>query len=217
MALRALLGGTFNPPHYGHINPALSLLETLGVSKLGLMPCKIAPHKKVAVNETHRLNMVKLCCDNNPLLYLEPVELSLPSPSYTVRTLKHLQQTYQDSICFFIGADSLYNIESWFEWEHLLDYCHLVVMRRNGERFAPPSSIVAWLDANKTSDYAQLHAKPHGCVILADTPLHPVSSTQLRNAVASTSSASVDLLQQWVPPSVVDYIDTHQLYQDLSN
>jgi nicotinate-nucleotide adenylyltransferase len=217
MALRAILGGTFNPPHYGHIKPSLSLLDAIGVSSLGLMPCKIAPHKKVAVNEQHRVNMVKLCCTEDPRLYLEPLELSLPGPSYTVRTLECLQQKHQDSICFFIGADSLYNIESWFEWERLLDYCHLVVMRRDGERFAPPSSIVAWLDANKTDDYSQLHDKQHGCVILADTPLHPVSSTDLRNAVASTSSTQAGLLKQWVPPKVIDYIDTHQLYQDLSN
>lgn len=224
MSISAILGGTFNPPHSGHIEPALHLLADLKIDKLGLMPCKIAPHKSVSVNEDHRVNMVKLCCEQDDRLYPELIELSLPSPSYTVKTLKALKARDNQTICFFIGADSLYNIKSWFEWEHLLDYCHLIVMRRDSDTFTPSDDVVEWLDANKTDDFAQLHTKPNGYVLLANTPLRPISSTQLRHAIQTNVTSNLNkvtsketkLVEQWLPPAVLNYIHTHKLYQDLS-
>jgi len=215
MAIQAILGGTFNPPHLGHIEPALHLLPALKTDKLGLMPCKIAPHKSVSVNEKHRVNMVHLCCELDKRLYPELIELSLPAPSYTVKTLQALKQRDNQTICFFIGADSLYNLASWFEWEHLLDYCHLIVMRRNSETFLLPESLVEWLNANKTEDYEQLHTRPNGCILLADTPLHTVSSTELRNAIHDNEPK--ELIDRWLPSAVKDYIYQHQLYQEPSN
>jgi len=212
VAICAILGGTFNPPHYGHIEPALQVLAKLNIDKLGLMPCKIAPHKSVSVNETHRVNMVKLCCEGDSRLYSELIELSLPAPSYTVKTLRALKHRDKKTICFFIGADSLYNLMSWFEWERILDYCHLVVMRRDSDTFTPPDTLVEWLEAHKTEDYSQLHAKPNGYVLLADTPLHDVSSTQLRDAIHNT--ASTQLITRWMPDAITNYIHTHQLYQE---
>ena len=216
MSIRAILGGTFNPPHLGHIQPALYLLDYIKVNTLGLMPCKIAPHKPVSVSEAHRVEMVKLACELDKRLYPELIELSLPSPSYTVRTLENLRQHHADTICFFIGADSLYNIQSWFEWERLLDYCHLVVMRREGDNFEPPSSLTSWLNANKTEDINQLHHQPNGCVLLVNTPLPPASSTQIRDAVSATTSALTPPIE-WLPTPVADYINMHHLYQDKSN
>ncbi|ALM90798.1 MULTISPECIES: nicotinate (nicotinamide) nucleotide adenylyltransferase [Alteromonas] len=235
MAICAILGGTFNPPHLGHVSPALHLLSELNIDALGLMPCKLAPHKAVAVSEKHRVNMVKLCCEQDKRLYPELIELSLASPSYTVKTLRALKERDNKTICFFIGADSLYNLKSWFEWERLLDFCHLVVMRRDSDTFTPPDDLVEWLKANKTEDVLQLHAQPNGLVFLADTPLHPVSSTQLRSAVQTNASSTLQethlnetalhdakfqatkLIAKWLPKAVADYIHTHRLYQELSN
>ena len=211
MAIQAILGGTFNPPHLGHIEPALHLLPQLKTNKLGLMPCKMAPHKMVSVNEKHRVNMVNLCCSLDNRLYPELIELSLPAPSYTVKTLRALKQRDNKTICFIIGADSLYNLASWFEWEHLLDYCHLIVMRRNSEEFLLPENLLEWLNHYKTDDYALLHKKPNGCIVLADTPLHPVSSTQLRQAIRDNEPT--ELIDRWLPSAVSDYIQQHQLYQ----
>ena len=127
--MKAILGGTFNPPHKGHIGAALKAADEIGVNHVHLMPCKLAPHKSVGVSESHRVKMIELCAQNNDRLIPELIELTLPSPSYTVKSLRALKEKSDDTICFFIGADSLYNLDKWYEWEHLLDYCHLVVMR----------------------------------------------------------------------------------------
>ena len=217
MGLKVILGGTFNPPHYGHITPALNAAETLGADSVHLMPCKLAPHKSVSVSENHRVNMIRLCCDENPKLHAELIELTLPSPSYTVKTLRELKSQTDDTICFLIGADSLYNLNKWFEWEYLLTYCHLVVMRRDDDNFAPPPAVATWLKSVVTRDAAQLHHRKNGCVLLVDTPLKAISSTQLRTIITQKNTgaldkAAQDFIENWIPKSVVGYINDNQLY-----
>ena len=223
---KAILGGTFNPPHLGHINGALNTADALNIQTVYLMPCKLAPHKSVNVSDQHRVNMVQLCCNGNPRLKPELIELQLPSPSYTVKTLKALKDASGDTICFFIGADSLYNLHKWYEWEQLLAFCHIVVMRRHDETFSPPPIIQAWLDKHATCDIDAIHDRPNGCVLLLDTPLYAISSTALRNAFGSTgevatlSDTTLDehnghmpLLHEWVPDSVRKYIKENELYK----
>ena len=220
--VKAILGGTFNPPHKGHIEAALSAADELGVHEVHLMPCKLAPHKAVGVSETHRVRMIELCAQTNDRLIPELIELTLPSPSYTVKTLRALKENSDDTICFFIGADSLYNLDKWYEWEHLLDYCHLVVMRRDDEKFSPPPAIQAWLDCHVANDKSVIHAKPAGHVVLTNTPLFSVSSTEIRDVLASAAtseksgtpnSSNADLSNLWLEESVLDYINEHQLYK----
>tara|TARA_B100000586_G_scaffold45324_2_gene29446 strand:+ start:7 stop:708 length:702 start_codon:yes stop_codon:yes gene_type:complete len=220
--VKAILGGTFNPPHKGHIGAALKAADEIGVNHVHLMPCKLAPHKSVGVSESHRVKMIELCAQNNDRLIPELIELTLPSPSYTVKTLRALKEKSDDTICFFIGADSLYNLDKWYEWEHLLDYCHLVVMRRDDEKFSPPPAIQAWLDCHVANDKNVIHAKPAGHVVLTNTPLFSVSSTEIRVVLASAAtseksgtpnSSNADLSNLWLEESVLDYINEHQLYK----
>jgi len=220
--VKAILGGTFNPPHKGHIGAALKAADEIGVDHVHLMPCKLAPHKSVGVSESHRVKMIELCAQNNDRLIPELIELTLPSPSYTVKTLRALKEKSDETICFFIGADSLYNLDKWYEWEHLLDYCHLVVMRRDDEQFSPPPAIQAWLDCHVTNDINVIHAKPAGHVVLTSTPLYSVSSTEIRDVLAGaaapektetpngSNARSSDL---WLEESVLEYINEHQLYK----
>ena len=220
--MKAILGGTFNPPHKGHIGAALKAADEIGVNHVHLMPCKLAPHKSVGVSESHRVKMIELCAQNNDRLIPELIELALPSPSYTVKTLRALKEKSDDTICFFIGADSLYNLDKWYEWEHLLDYCHLVVMRRDDEKFSPSPAIQAWLDCHVTNDKNVIHAKPAGHVVLTNTPLFSVSSTEIRDVLAGAAtpekagtpnSSNADLSNLWLEESVLDYINEHQLYK----
>lgn len=220
--VKAILGGTFNPPHKGHIGAALKAADEIGVNHVHLMPCKLAPHKSVGVSESHRVKMIELCAQNNDRLIPELIELTLPSPSYTVKTLRALREKSDDTICFFIGADSLYNLDKWYEWEDLLDYCHLVVMRRDDEKFSPPSAIQAWLDCHVTNDKNVIHTKPTGHVVLTSTPLYNVSSTEIRDVLASAdmskkvnapNASKATSAESWLEESVLAYIIEHQLYK----
>jgi nicotinate-nucleotide adenylyltransferase len=215
LSVKAVLGGTFNPPHMGHINAALNAADALNIDQVHLMPCKIPPHKPVSVSEEHRVRMTELCCENNARLVPELIELSLPSPSYTVKTLRALKQQSKQSICFFIGADSLYNLDKWFEWEQLLKYCHLVVMRRDSESLTPNDAISAWLNEYSAKNAQIIHKQPFGSVILVDTPLYPVSSTDVRNVLRMgrrENNANTINVNEWVPRNVLDYIAANQLY-----
>ncbi|MHC6645090.1 nicotinate (nicotinamide) nucleotide adenylyltransferase [Alteromonas sp. HB246098] len=220
--VKAILGGTFNPPHKGHIGAALKAADEVGIERVYLMPCKLAPHKSVGVSETHRVRMIELCAQNNDRLIPELIELTLPSPSYTVKTLRALREKSNDTICFFIGADSLYNLDKWYEWEDLLDYCHLVVMRRDDEEFSPPPAIQAWLDRHVTSDKNVIHTKPTGHVVLTNTPLYSVSSTEIRDVLADAATSyeanapnalKATSAESWLEESVLAYINEHQLYK----
>jgi nicotinate-nucleotide adenylyltransferase len=166
--------------------------------------------------------MIELCAQSNDRLIPELIELTLPSPSYTVKTLRALKEQNDDTICFFIGADSLYNLDKWYEWEKVLDYCHLVVMRRDEEAFSPPAAIQAWLDSYEANDKRVIHTKPAGQVVLTSTPLYSVSSTEIRNVLANAQSAinDSDLNREsaapatsWLDERVLEYINEHQLYK----
>ena len=212
----AILGGTFNPPHKGHIAPALEAVKEIGVSRLGLMPCKIPPHKSVTgIDEKHRVSMVEAVCSQSELLYPELIELSLPSPSYTVQTLRELRRYQPDTAVYFlIGYDSLYNLPSWYEWQRLTDYCHIVVMRRASDDHQLSKELAAFIDARLAREPDILAGSTSGSIYFADTTLHTVSSTQLRKAIAGTTYENTPaLVKEWLEPSVIDYIYKHQLYQ----
>ncbi|WP_414827641.1 nicotinate (nicotinamide) nucleotide adenylyltransferase [Alteromonas sp. H39] len=212
----ALLGGTFNPPHKGHIGPALEAIKDIGVSRLGLMPCKLPPHKSVnGVEENHRIEMVQAVCRQSASLYAELIELSLPSPSYTVQTLRELRRQQPDSTVYFlIGYDSLYNLPSWHAWQQLTEYCHLVVMRRADDDVSLSAELTAFVNARREYVPDNMADKPGGSIYFADTTLHPVSSTALREAMAGTTSNEIPALaKEWLEPQVIDYIYKHHLYQ----
>ncbi len=210
----ALLGGTFNPPHTGHIAPALAAVEELGIARLGLMPCRIPPHKDTAgIAQQHRVNMVTAVCSGHPVLYPELIELSLPPPSYTVNTLRALRKTHPDAaLCFLIGDDSLYNLSKWYEWEALLDYCHLIIMRRNVEHATLSPEIQAFTEQYRTTQPDAIRDTRCGQVYFAATPMQNISSTWLRNQIARAGTVNVPTVSRWLDPAVADYIEQHQLY-----
>lgn len=210
----ALLGGTFNPPHLGHIQPALEVTELLNVAQLGLMPCKLPPHKSTnGIDETHRVAMTQLMCALDPRLYVETIELSLPSPSYTVKTLRELRRRNPKTrIHFLIGDDSLYNLPTWYEWQALLDYCHLVVMKRDTGPLKPDPALHSWLSQHRVDHVSQLAASSHGHVFLANTTLTTVSSTEIRQTIAQHNVQHLTSHANGIIDSVADYIRRHHLY-----
>ncbi|NVK54444.1 MAG: nicotinate-nucleotide adenylyltransferase [Alteromonadaceae bacterium] len=208
----ALLGGTYNPPHRGHIKAGLDALNEIGASTLGLLPCKIPPHKAAPeTSTTHRLNMLELACADDPRLYVEPLELSLPAPSYTVNTLRQIRANKPDTRLFFLlGEDSLYNLPSWYEWQSLTDYCHLIVMRRPDAAGTISYQLQQWLNDRQCSETEQLHKQPSGLIYTTASQDYPVSSTRLRELIARDVN---DInVSYWLNPAVMHYIKQHHLY-----
>lgn len=217
--LRLILGGTFNPPHYGHTLPALTIADRLGAGTVALMPSRMPPHKHSDPRHTeHRVRMVELMCETDPRLYVEWVEFDLPPPSYTVNTLAYLkQQAEQQTLIFLLGEDSLSHFDHWYQWQNILNYCHLVVMSRSPcgkeySRGALSSSLASWLDDRCISDPSRLRRVTHGHIWFSGTPFYSISSTELRQLLENNGAESQVLLRKWLAPQVLSYIQSEQVY-----
>ncbi len=221
----AILGGTFNPPHYGHIQPALAAIEAIGIQKLGLMPCKVPPHKLLSEqDETHRVRMTELACTIDSRMYAELCELELPAPSYSVKSLQALRCRYPQTALFFLmGEDSFHHLTTWHEWKHLTDYCHLVVMRRKGLNPALPEEQSQWLKARQAEITRGMCDSLAGHVFYIETPYFDISSTHLRAQLSSYLQSEKSLsgkqdnqLIKWLPEPVFNYIITNRLYNSVA-
>ncbi|QJR82466.1 nicotinate (nicotinamide) nucleotide adenylyltransferase [Alteromonas pelagimontana] len=216
----ALLGGTFNPPHKGHVEPALQAISQIGIDQLGLMPCKLPPHKSTeGIAEKHRVNMVKLVCAHHSQLYPELVELSLGTPSYTSKTLRHLRKdSPTQPIIFIMGEDSWHSLPQWNDWRELLKLAHLVVVKRDVAGDEKPAGLQKDLqlliEQHEVDSARALTFCPAGGLYFAHTSLKTVSSTQLREMFRSPDMASnqIERVADWLLPSVIDYIQQHRLY-----
>lgn len=207
-----IFGGTFNPPHQGHVAAALQAVRYCGGNAIGLMPCKQPPHKNDVLPEIHRVEMVAALSRAYDEIFIERAEMSLPSPSYSVQTMAHIQVREKNRpICFLIGEDSLYNLHTWYQWENLLEHCHIVVMRRHVQDLAMNTDVKAIVELNESTCAADLHQLPCGKLFMVESDYCDVSSTQLRETIKK-GGVSQPLLQKWLHPNVLNYINKNQLY-----
>ena len=210
-----VFGGTFNPPHLGHVRACLQAADEIDVARVGLMPAKVPPHKKTdGVSEHHRVAMVQRACEASDRLYPQLIELELAEPSYSVKTLQALREQHPEApLIFIIGEDSWRNLTSWHQWQQLSQLCHLLVLRRATTDTPLAPELTTFADRHGTDEVQRLHTELSGLVYFAQTGLQPISSTQLRKWLGAESSvpdsAQVD---DWVSQSVLHYIKENRLY-----
>lgn len=211
--IEAIFGGTFDPIHYGHLRSAEALAMLAGLNKITLMPNNVPPHRpQPAASPAQRLEMLRLAVAGDPLFAIDDRELHRDEPSRTVDTLRSLRQQRgpHQSLAFIIGQDSLLSLNKWYQWRELSALCHLLVCRRPGYAPQPDSrELQDWLQAHQTEDIARLHQQPAGLVFLAETPLWPVSATDIRQRLRAGLPCE-DLL----PADVLRYITQTGLYRD---
>ena len=131
----AILGGTFDPPHLGHLILAEQIKNYFDLAEIIFMPAGKPPHKKIKdiLPNQHRFKMLKLAIDENPKFYLSDWELKKDGYSYTANTLSEfVPQLDADEVFFIIGADSLAEIFEWKEPEYLLAEGKFIVFNRPG-------------------------------------------------------------------------------------
>lgn len=205
----ALMGGTFDPIHWGHIHSAQFIAEQLSLNSVTLMPCKIPVHKQQAqTSEQHRCAMLQAVCQQFTLFELDDRELTRTSASYTLTSLQEIkQQQPERPLYFLIGMDSLISFTSWHQWQQILQLCHLVVcVRPNSHLTAVSAELQPLITQNKT----KLLTQASGLIYLADNPHHDISSTHVRQALSAQQT-----IEDLVPNIIAEYIHHHQLYQQL--
>ena len=189
-----VFGGTFNPPHNGHIRLAKAAADELKLDKLLVIPSCIPPHKIAAklADGQERLEMCRLAFGGDPRFEVSPMELERGSRSYTVETLRELKALYPDSELYFIvGSDMLESFDKWYLWQEILSLSVLCAASRE-EGYNP--------------DLSRFGKLAERIKIITLDPLE-VSSTQIRNSAGEVSPELLD-------PKVAAYIREHGLYDD---
>ncbi|PKH20521.1 nicotinic acid mononucleotide adenylyltransferase [Enterobacterales bacterium CwR94] len=212
LALHALFGGTFDPIHFGHLQPVTALAQETGLQRVTLLPNNVPPHRpQPEATAAQRAEMVELAIANNPLFAVDTRELQRDTPSWTVDTLEALRQEQgsRQPLGFIIGQDSLLSLHQWHRWQDLLGLCHLLVMQRPGYAMQMPTTEMQhWLDTHRTTNVNDLHAQPSGFVWLAETPQVDISATQIRHRLHTGENCN-----HLLPQQVLDYIQRQGLYR----
>lgn len=213
-----ILGGTFDPIHYGHLRMAQELAEALELSEVRFIPAANPPHRNAPVaSAVHRAAMARLAISGNPLFQLDDCELQRfilsGAPSYTIDTLLALRQQIEDdtALCLILGSDAFMGLASWHRWQELLGLCHIVVAHRpNAEpqpERMPPALQACWRKA-MTENIKDLHSENAGRIYMQRiTPLD-ISASNIREDLRRGTSP-----RYLMTDDVINYIKAYQLYR----
>lgn len=191
-----ILGGSFDPPHEGHIALAQAAREQLELDEVVLVPAFRNPLKtRRSADARHRLRMTELAAEGEPGLSVSNIEISRGGRSYAVETVEELQYANPGDYWFILGSDALKGIMSWKDPARLVRHARLAVVERRGDAL---DSVLASLPMEIVAQADRITMPPKA-----------VSSTQVRDDLRR--GASVEL---WLKPEVSEYIKENDLYRD---
>ena len=199
-----IFGGTFNPPHTGHIRAAVRGAEALGLDKVVLIPARQVPGKQMpegSPTPEQRLEMVRLAAAPYPILEVSDLEVRAQGSSYTWQTLRTLGERYPGAeLTLMVGSDRLLSLPKWKQAEEIVKTAAIAVVPRGGKQ-------------EKNLLLPGIHALEEmgATVITAETVPCEISSTQLRRLLAFRCAS------EFLDPAVEDYIRKNSLYHTVSD
>ena len=190
-----VLGGSFDPLHFGHLNMAIALLESRKLDQVVFCPARISPFKEVTppIASDHRLAMVALGIQGIKEFSILDWEITRPGPSYTVETIQKLKTASEADLYLLLGEDQLAGLHRWHNVDQLFSLC---------------TPLIASRETNAT---AALAVSPELQALIAQNrikiPLMEISSTVVRERIKQKKMCS-----HLVPHLILDYIKQHRLY-----
>lgn len=213
-----IFGGTFDPIHFGHLNPVREAASSLGLEQVRFVPAANPPHRpKPVADILHRLAMVRLALKDYPEFKLDERELKRAGSSYTINTLESLREEFGNNIpiMMFIGADVFNEFNTWHQWQQIPDFVHIVVMTRPDHPVVDMSFFESensgkpnWKKCQNVND---LYSQSHGLVYFQDVTPTDISATKVRSLLAGKTIIDANLSEA-LPPSVIEYIKLNNLY-----
>ncbi|MDX5151077.1 MAG: nicotinate-nucleotide adenylyltransferase [Acidiferrobacterales bacterium] len=205
-----ILGGTFDPVHFGHLRTAQQVYQQLSLERVIFVPAADPPHRPSPVASIeHRIRMLQLVLPMYAGFELDDRERRLGGISYTVRTLESFRDELGDySLGLIMGADAFAGFETWHRWQHILDLAHIVVMNRPGFSV---SALPEWAQARTTDDIDLLRNSAGGRIYFLAVEPEAISATDIRMALARNES-----VEGRVPDAVIEYIKSNDLYKQVS-
>ncbi|MBR2189185.1 MAG: nicotinate-nucleotide adenylyltransferase [Eubacterium sp.] len=195
-----IMGGTFDPIHIGHLILGEAAHRQFHLDTVYFMPAGNPPHKQNRLgraSDAQRVEMVRRAIASNPHFRLSQMEMNPDGYSYTYRTLEKLNELHPENDYFFIiGADSLFDFDTWREPARVTAACHLVVATRNQ---TDPVLFDHEIQAKQ--------AKYGGSFLKLDTPNLDISSHHLREMIQAGES-----VKYYIPDNVIDYIEASRIY-----
>lgn len=214
-----ILGGTFDPIHFGHLRLAQELAEGLGLSGVRFIPAGLPPHRAQPIaSPPQRLEIVRLGIAGNPLFSLDEREIFKATPCYTVETLLDLRRELgaAQPLCLFTGSDAFLGLTTWHRWRELFALAHIVVAQRPGAAGITRAAATMQaelrdaLNRRLVNEPEALRSAPAGAVFVHPVTALDISATQIRRELAGGRSP-----RYLLPDAVLDYIQTNGLYKGM--
>lgn len=206
-----ILGGTFDPVHFGHLRPALDCIQSLGLHEIRFIPLNVAVHRPPPVAPPAlRLAMLEAAIAGQPGFVADRRELERPGGSFTYHTLVSLRaEVGRDRpLCLLVGADAFAGFPDWHRPHAILDLAHLIVMQRPGASASGGAELKALSARRSCGDPRELEETPAGRILFQAVTQIDVSATRVRELVRQGWSP-----RYLLPDAVISIIESEGLYR----
>jgi nicotinate-nucleotide adenylyltransferase len=205
-----ILGGTFDPVHYGHLRTALDVQQRLLLDEVRFIPCGEPPHRNKPIAEPlQRLAMVRAAIAGQEKFTVDDRELRRDGPSYMVDTLISLKHDFKtESLCLILGTDAFNGLEQWHEWQQIFELANIAVMRRpDVDGKANINKHLFSLIKHRLLDVDALKKSQHGGVCFVPVTQLEISATAIRQQWQQNKD-----IQFFLPDAVLTLIQQQNIY-----
>ncbi len=207
----ALLGGTFDPVHLGHVHLVQSVIEHISFDELWIVPNAMPPHKaQPMLNTAQRLTLCEAVFAPYKQVHVKSIELELPLPSYSVHTLRYLHQIMPEAAFLWIlGLDAWKNLAQWYQWKDVLKLTNWLVLNRPGyeSKLLVASELKNTWEQRRDSTEIEWSTGQGGQVFQLTIEHHLASSTCIRQAYKDNQ---IDKVEAWLPEPVLQALRYNQ-------
>ena len=205
-----ILGGTFDPVHFGHLRTALDVMQGVGLAQIRFIPLHGAVHRdQPETPSSLRLQMVQAAIEDQSGFVADDRELKRQGDSYSVDTLASLQGDFPgERLCLLMGMDAFNGFLGWRQPEKILSLSHLIVMQRPGEAVSLEPELASLLAARQCQRPADLKAQKSGRILIHQVTQLEISSTRIRSMIAAGESP-----RYLLPAPVLELIRENRLYE----
>jgi len=206
-------GGTFDPIHFGHLRPAMEILQAFGLSQIRFIPCGVPPHRDAPhATPEQRVAMLECAIEGVPEFVCDTREIQRGGPSYMLDTLRSLQATAGDeAYCLILGMDAFAAFHTWHQWRDILGYCNLLVMQRpefEAEKVITAAQLIELVQQVRVMDVTKFIQEAPGKLIFYPVTQLDISSSRIRELNAQRRS-----LRFLMPDRVIALIEEQGIYQ----
>ncbi|OGT47853.1 MAG: hypothetical protein A3E83_03280 [Gammaproteobacteria bacterium RIFCSPHIGHO2_12_FULL_41_20] len=204
-----ILGGTFDPIHFGHLRMALELHNAMDLAEVRFVPCYQPVHRKLpSASPEQRLAMVKKAIATEPHFHVDAQEIRRKDPSFMIDTLIELRKELTNTpLCLLLGIDAFLHFSSWHRWEEIINLSHLIVAHRPQYQL-PHTGIIADLVKERLqTEVSAIYTSLGGYILLHPVTSLDISATDIRKQIAMGKNP-----RYLLPESVYDYIQQQGIY-----